>query len=319
MLKSVGLPISHKENENRRALVPEHIALMKHPECLYFETGFGAVLGLEDSDYEAAGSHICSREEILSKDVICDPKIGDAEYLGHLRKGQTIFGWVHATQNRDITDKIVNNALTAYAWENMHIMGRHLFWRNNELAGEAAVMHAFQCYGRMPYETRVAVLGKGNTARGAMKVLNMLGADVMQYDRRTEQLFRKELENYDVVINCVLWDVMRKDHIVYESDLKRMKRGSMIIDVSCDCHGAIETSIPTTIEHPTYKVEGILHYAVDHTPSLFYKTFSWDNSETIYKYIDMLISGECDQVLSDSLIIENGVILDKSIIEFQKR
>ena len=152
-----------------------------------------------------------------------------------------------------------------------------------------------------------------------MKVLNMLGADVMQYDRRTEQLFRKELENYDVVINCVLWDVMRKDHIVYESDLKRMKRGSMIIDVSCDCHGAIETSIPTTIEHPTYKVEGILHYAVDHTPSLFYKTFSWDNSETIYKYIDMLISGECDQVLSDSLIIENGVILDKSIIEFQKR
>ena len=209
-MKTVGFPISHKENEYRRAIVPEHLKNIEHPELLYFEKGYGNVLGIEDSEYEACGSYITSHDEVLLKDIICDPKIGDADYLAELDH-QTIFGWIHATQNKDITDKLLVGNLTAFAWEKMFQKGRHVFWRNNELAGEAAVMHAFQCYARMPYETKVAVIGRGNTARGAIKVLNMLGADVRQYDRRTEELLRDELGQYDVIVNCVLWDVMRKD------------------------------------------------------------------------------------------------------------
>lgn len=316
---TIGFPISHKENENRRALVPEHIRKMAHPEQLYFETGYGHVLGLRDEDYARLGCRIRSREEVLEQDIICDPKIGDAEYLNSLKPGQTIFGWVHATQNRDITDSIVNNGLTAFAWEHMHQGGRHVFWRNNELAGEAAVMHAFQCYGRMPYETRVAVIGRGNTARGAIKLLNMLGADVVQYDRRTEALLREELGSYDVIVNCVLWDVLRRDHIISREDLKRMKPGAMIIDVSCDRGGGIETSVPTTISQPVYQMESIVHYAVDHTPSLFYKTFTWNNSSILYPYLEELVEGNPGAVLKDSLIIERGVIIDQEINVFQRR
>lgn len=234
-------------------------------------------------------------------------------------QNQPIFGWVHATQNRDITDKLIAGKLTAFAWEKMFQKGRHVFWRNNELAGEAAIMHAFQCYARMPYETKVAVIGRGNTARGAIKVLNMLGADVHQYDRRTEALLRDELGEYDVVVNCVLWDVMRKDHIIYRDDLKRMKRNSMIVDVSCDRNGGIETSIPTTIEEPTYVVDGVLHYVVDHTPALFHKTFTYNNSEVIWKYIDELQTGHYDEVLRNSLIIDQGRIIDQEITEYQHR
>lgn len=318
MMKTIGFPISKKENEFRRAILPEHISFMKHPEYLFFEKGYGEVLGIEDSEFEKMGCHMCSRKEVLTKDIICDPKIGDAEYLEEL-SGQTIFGWVHATQNRDITDKIVNHGLTAYAWENMEQKGRHLFWRNNELAGEAAIMHAFQCYGCMPYETMVAVIGRGNTARGAVKVLNMLGADVVQYDRKTETLLRDEIGKYDVIVNCVLWDVMRKDHIIYREDLKRMKKNAIIIDVSCDRNGGIETSVPTTIENPVYEVEGIVHYVVDHTPSLFYKTFTKNNSELIYSYLEKLMLDEYDEVLSQALIIKNGMIIDESINQFQNR
>jgi len=195
----------------------------------------------------------------------------------------------------------------------------HVFWRNNELAGEAAVMYAFQCYARMPYETKVAVIGRGNTAQGAIKVLNMLGADVRQYDRRTEELLRDELGQYDVIVNCVLWDVMRKNHIIYRDDLKRMKRNSMIIDVSCDRNGGIETSIPTTIEEPTYIVDGVLHYVVDHTPALFHKTFTWNNSEVIWPYINELQKESYGDILSEALIVENGRIVDKEIIKFQNR
>lgn len=318
MIKTVGFPISHKENENRRAIVPAHLVQLAHADLLFFEKGYGEVLGIGDDEYAQFGCHIVSHEETLRQDIVCDPKVGDADYLPDLRN-QTIFGWVHATQNRDITDKLIDRGLTAYAWEKMFHKGRHVFWRNNELAGEAAVMHAFQCYGRMPYETKVAVIGRGNTARGAIKVLNMLGADVRQYDRHTEELLRDEIGQYDVIVNCILWHVMRKDHIIYRDELKRMKRNSMIIDVSCDRNGGIETSIPTTIADPTYTVDGVLHYVVDHTPALFHKTFTWNNSEVIWKYIDELQSGECGTVLSQALIIEQGEIVDSEIRKYQNR
>lgn len=317
-MKTIGFPISHKENENRRALVPEHICQMRHPEALYFECGYGEILGFSDEDYQRIGAHTVSRQEALTKDIICDPKIGDAEYLSQL-KNKTVFGWLHAVQNRDIADCLVNGCLTAYAWEDMFEKGRHVFWRNNELAGEAAILHAFQCYGRMPYETSVAVIGRGNTARGAVKVLNMLGADVMQYDRRMEELLRDELGKYDVIVNCILWDVSRKDHIIYRSDLARMKKNAMIVDVSCDRNGGIETCVPTTIEDPVYFVDGILHYAVDHTPSLFYKTFSFDNSKAIAPYLDRLMMDEPCRVLRQACIVEKGQILDARILSFQNR
>lgn len=317
-MKTIGFPISDKENEFRRAIIPDDLKKIDHPEMLFFETGYGKVLGISDNEYLQCGCKIVSHEVVLKKDVICDPKIGDASYLNKLYN-QTIFGWIHATQNKGITDKLIDLKLTAYAWEKMSYKGRHIFWRNNELAGEAAIMHAFQCYGRMPYETTVAVIGKGNTARGAIKVLNMLGADVIQYDRKTEKLLREELNKYDVIVNCVLWDVMRKDHIIYKEDLKKMKKNAMIVDVSCDKNGGIETSIPTTIEYPTYYVDGIMHYVVDHTPALFHKTFTKNNSEIIWKYINQIQKDSLDETLISALIIEEGKIIDDEINKFQHR
>lgn len=319
-MDTVGLPISHKENEKRRALIPADIQRIKHPEQIYIEQGYGEVLGYTDDDYAQQGVKVASREEVLKKDIICDPKIGDAEYLDVL-DGQTIFGWVHAVQNRGITDKIIRHGLTSYAWEDMYEDGRHSFWRNNEIAGEAAVFHAYMCHGVFPYNTKAAVLGRGNIARGAIKTLNYMGATVMQYDRKTEKLFRKELGNYDVVVNGILWDTSRKDHIIYRDDLKRMKKNAIIIDVSCDRNGGIETSVPTSIEQPTYQVDGITHYVVDHTPSLFWKTATESLSAEFVKYIDFLIEGrpEVSPVLLACHNFEKGVILDDRINKFQRR
>ena len=189
-MKTVGLPISHKENEKRRALVPPDILKLKHAERFFLETGYGEVLGYSNEDYTCLGINVVAREKVLQQNIICDPKIGDADYLDQLKE-QTVFGWIHAVQNRDITDKMIAGHLTGYAWEDMFEDGRHCFWRNNEIAGEAAVFHAFMCHGVFPQGKKVAVLGRGNTARGAIKMLNHLGADVVAYDRHTEGLFRK--------------------------------------------------------------------------------------------------------------------------------
>lgn len=317
-MKTVGLPISPKENENRRALIPAHLANIKNVDMLYFEKGYGEVLGFTDEDYLKYGAHIASREEVLQKDIICDAKIGDADYLDQL-SGQTIFGWVHLVQNRDITDAVLGGKLTAYTWEDMHDEGRHSFWHNNEMAGEAAIMHAFQCYGEMPYNTKVAMTGRGNVASGALRILTCLGADVTVYNRRTEKLLRRELDQYNVIVNALLWDTSRRDHIIYREDLKRLQPNALIIDISCDRAGAIETCIPTSIEEPTYMVDGVMHYAVDHTPSLFYKTATKGISEQVSMYIDQLIDDKPGKVLMDALAVKDGVIIDQRIKDFQGR
>ena len=260
-MKRVGLPISHKENENRRALIPEDIARLRHPEQVYIEMGYGQVLGYTDEDYTSQGVRVASHEEVIAMEVVCDPKIGDADYLTSL-KGQVVVGWLHAVQNRDIADALIDGGLTAYAWEDMSENGRHSFWRNNEIAGEAAVAHAYIIHGMLPYNTKVAVIGKGNAARGAVKMLSSMGADVRVYDRHSEALLREELGEYDVVVNAVLWDTRRKDHIISREDLERMKRGAMIIDISCDRAGGVESSVPTTIAEPTYFVDGVRHYVI---------------------------------------------------------
>lgn len=318
-MKSIGFVIGHKENEKRRAILPSEIGLIQHPEMIYIEKGYGEIYGCSDEEYISLGCNVVSREEAFKCDIICDPKIGDAEYLEDLRKGQTIFGWVHAVQNRDITDKIINAGLSVYTWEDMYKDNRHTFFRNNELAGEAAIMDAFARYGKMPYGLQVAVIGNGNTARGAIKILTMLGAYITCYSRRTESLFHKEMGRYDAIVNCILWDTDRTDHIIYKSDLKTLKKNALIIDISCDRNGGIETSIPTTIEDPVYTVDGIMHYVVDHTPTIFHKDATSSISEAVAPYVNQLINETPDDTLLAAKAFENGQILDERINKFQSR
>lgn len=321
-MRTVGFVISKKENEKRRAILPEQIALLKNKQYLFFEQGYGEVLGYSDQQYINAGVNIVSRDEALSKDIICDPKIGDAQYLKDLKEGQLIFGWVHSVQNKSITDILVENKISALAWEDMFESGRHVFWRNNELAGEAAIMHAFTLFGKLPYDCKVAIIGKGNIARGAYRILSALGAEIKVYDKRMEQLLRDEISEFDVIVNGILWDVDREDHILNREDLLKMKSTSMIVDISCDRNGAIETSIPTTIEDPIYYCEGVLHYVVDHTPALVSHTVSKTLGDEVVKYLDLIIENidlSFNETLHNALIIERGNILDNRINLFQKR
>ena len=80
-MKMIGFPISHKENEKRRALIPPDAVRVSYPECLLIERGYGDVLGFTDDDYLKTGVKIGSRDEVLACPIVCDPKIGDAEYF----------------------------------------------------------------------------------------------------------------------------------------------------------------------------------------------------------------------------------------------
>ena len=203
------------------------------------------------------------------------------------------------------------------AWEDMYEKDRYIFWRNREISGEAVVLHALPYLNRLPDEIKVAMIGRGNCGRGAFKILSRLGVQVKIYDRVTVKYLREEIGEFDVIINAVLWDVFRTDHLIYKEDLKKMKPGSMIIDISCDEGMGIETSRPTTIEDPVYEVDGVIYYAVDHTPAIFAKSATQAISAVLYPFIDYLIEERPHPVLEQAVCIKDGHIFDQHVIQFQ--
>ena len=138
-----------------------------------------------------------------------------------LKRLKCFFGWVHAVQGIDFTSEILNGDHTVIAWEEIFEDGRYIFYRNREIAGEAAILHAFRHCGKMPYDCKIAILGNRQTAKGALRILHGLGAQVDVYGRKYEQLFKKKMFDYDVLVNCVMWDTSRKDRIIYKEDLKK--------------------------------------------------------------------------------------------------
>ena len=321
-MKTMGLLISHKNGERRRAILPERVAQLAHPGQLYFEQGYGASVGRSDAEYIAAGAHVVSREDALRCDIITDVKLGDADYLETLNDGKILFGWAHAVQGTRFTSSVLDHGHTVVAWEEIYEGGRYIFYRNREVAGEAAIMHAFRYCGKMPYDTKVAILGNGQTAKGAMRILHGLGAEVDVYPHKLEKLFMKNMFMYDVLVNCVMWDTSRTDRIIYKEDLKRMKPATLIIDVSCDPHLEIETSHPTTIDEPVYTVDGVIHYAVDNTPAMYPVTITKVLSEGIAKYMDILIEREIadyPENLKKAAQIVDGHILDERITDFRRK
>ena len=318
-MRSIGFVISRKENERRRALIPDDIVNIRNKGQLFFAKGYGEILGISDESYMDMGVNLVSEEEAYSKDIICNPKSPQKSEQQYFHEGQTLFGWIHAVQGITITDFIINKKMTAIAWEDMFEEGLHSFWWNNEIAGEAAIINCLLFTGRLPHELKVGIIGRGNCARGSYKMLSRLGAEIKVYDRNTVHRLRDEIGQYDIIINAILWDIFRIDHLIYKEDLLKMKSGSMIVDISCDPGMEIETSHPTTIENPTYKVDGIIHYAVDHTPSLFYISATKAISAVVCRYVDDLIEGKANSVLDKATIIKDGKIIDGRISRFQKR
>lgn len=317
-MRTIGFLISDKENELRRAITLEDIKSVNNKKYIYLEKGYGDILGYSDEEFIRQGCNIMEKEKILSEcDILCDPKIGDAKYLEKVKE-KIVFGWIHATQNKDILQKLINNKLTAIAWEKMYRDGKHIFYKNNQIAGKAGILHANIFYGEDFRNKKIAILGRGNTAKGCMDILSRLGANIEVFTRKDEKCFIENMTQFDLIVNCVMWDLTRKDHIISKKDLVKLKRNCMIIDISCDRNGAIETSIPTTIESPVYTIDGIQHYVVDHTPSILYKEASKGISKELSMFLDELITDSLNTTIKNAIIVEKGKIIDEEIISYQE-
>jgi alanine dehydrogenase len=360
---------STKENEKRLPIHPSHIDridddLRSH---IYLEHGYGERYGVRDSHLAPLVAGMLTHDEIIATtDIVLLPKptVGD---IRDLRDGQVLWGWPHCVQDAPLTQLAIDKRLTLIAWEAMNHWTPggsfvvHVFHLNNEMAGYSSVLHALALAGSTGHygrQLKAAVIGFGNTARGAITALQALGVhdvtvltmrDVTavaspipsmvldHLDRRTDDPSRTQvlvddkyistaefLAQHDIVVNCVLQDTDNPLMFVDDQELALFPAGTLLVDVSCDLGMGFSFARPTTFEEPTFMVgDGVTYYGVDHSPAYLWNSATWGISEALIPYLRTVMSGadawDAEPTIRLAIEIRDGVIQNPKILTFQRR
>jgi len=345
----IGVLKEIKNNEYRVSSIPSSVeTLVSRGHKVYVEHNAGAGSGYLDEEYVQAGAVIADNETIWKKsEMIYKVKeILPMEYK-FLREGQIIFTYLHSNAHLDMTLELLKNKVTGIAYEDVTDKdGKFpMLSPMSELAGKGGFLAALH-YGQSisggkgilfnrvsgaatPVVTIIG--GCGNSGMGAVELAASFGNRVVVLDVDKEAMdeaksklpsnveflysnrsnLLKCLKEADVLMNCILWNKTRKDHLVYRDDLKLMKKGAIIIDVACDDEGAIETCRSTTHDSPVYYEEGIVHYCVDNIPSAFSQTASIVLSNSTLPYALQIADKGCERALKENKYLLDGLTCHK--------
>lgn len=359
MLKVGVIGTSKKEDERRYPIHPAH--LKRIPESLrhqlIFEAGYGAPFGITDSDIAALTGGIATRQALLADIgavIIAKPILAD---LQELREGGVLWGYPHCVQQRDITQTAIDRKQTLIAFEDMFIwspdghMGRHTFYKNNEMAGYCAVIHALQLKGidgHYGNQRKTIIFGFGAVSRGAIYALKAHGfGDIIICIQRPDHEVREEVldceyvriragkedearmvivehdgtihpltdlvSEADIIINGVYQDTENPTDFVTEAESDCLKPNSLIIDVSCDEGMGFFFAKPTTFKNPMFKYDSTDYYAVDHTPSYLWESATRSISAALIVYLPTVLAGY-DSWLQDETI-RKAINIDLGVIQ----
>ncbi len=299
----VGVPREIKTAENRVALVPAGAhALRGDGHTVLVEEGAGVGSGFADDAYRAEGASIVGSDDLWTRaELILKVKEPIESEWPRIRAGHVLFTYFHFAASQSLTQAIVKSKAIAIAYETVQLDSGELplLTPMSEVAGRMAVQEGAKylerAYGGsgillggvpgvLPGE--VLIIGGGTVGTNAAKMAAGLGAHVTLLDLSLDRLryladvlpanvdvlysnrhnVVEQLRRADVVIGAVLRPGAKAPHLVTRVDLGLMKPGSVIVDVAVDQGGCFETTKPTTHDHPTYVVDGIIHYAVANMP-----------------------------------------------------
>ena len=369
MLKLGVVGTSKKENERRVPLHPDHLSRLPEDvrRQLIFEQGYGEPFGISDSALASRAGGTATRCELLADlGVVVLPK-PELEDLKTLREGGILWGWSHCVQQRAITQVAIERKQTLIAFEEMFVWGpdgragRHTFYKNNELAGYCAVLHALQLKGLDGHygdQRKIIIASFGAVSRGAIYALQARGFRdvticiqrpdhevreevldchyvhlrrgkqgeprllVVEHDG-TERPFLDLLSEADIIVNGVFQDPDAPLMFVTAEEVSRLKRDCLIVDVSCDEGMGFSFAKPTTFDEPMFKVGTVDYYAVDHTPSYLWESASRSVSAALIVHLPTVLAGRESWLESETIrraiVIDEGVILKRNILSFQKR
>jgi alanine dehydrogenase len=351
----IGVPREIKPNENRVALTPGGAELLianKHTVIIEKDAGVGS--GFSDEMYIRVGAKIIptAAEVYGQSDMIMKVKEPIAPEYGLIKENQVLFTYFHFAASRELTEAMVKAKAICIAYETVMKPDNSLplLIPMSEVAGRMAPQEGAKylertmggrgvLLGGVPgtEPANVLVLGGGIVGTNAAKIAAGFGARVTIMDNNLYRLrylddvmaknvmtvmstpdnIRRHAQQADLVIGAVLIAGAKAPHLITKDMLSTMKHGAVVVDVSVDQGGCIETCKPTTHENPTYVVDGILHYCVANMPGAVPYTSTVALTNATLPYAIQLANKGWEKACSDNRELYYGVNTVSGTIVYQ--
>ena len=337
---NIGIPNESLKNENRVSLTPSAAATLSNlGHALFVESQAGKATRFSDESYRNAGATVVySKEEVYRRcELICAVEPPTLEEIRMMEAGQTSFSFLNLPVARQqFVEEITRKQITTIGYELVETEDgdRPVIHSMSEIAGQIAIQVSERYLESTGKEGRgillggitgvapaaVVILGAGVVGTTAARSALGRGAQVIVIDNDLQRLrkidynFRKKVTTVmanpytisrgvkfaDVLIGAVLIKGEKAPHIVTEEMVKQMKTGSVIVDVSIDQGGCIETSRITTLSDPVFIQHNVIHYCVPNMPALVPRTASYGLNNAALKYIqDIAENGLGDALIND--------------------
>jgi alanine dehydrogenase len=320
----IGVPKEIKEQEQRVALLPwAATQLIRRGHTVVVEKNAGIGSGYPDEEYRKAGAEIVdeAKEVFARAGMIVKVKEPLESEFSLLRKGQILFTYLHLAASKSLTEALLKTGVTAVAYETIQVNNRlPLLEPMSEIAGRMSVVMGANflakhnggsgvLLGGVPgvLPGHVVVLGGGTSGENAARMATGLGADVtildVDLDRlryldlamgNTNTLYSSEanllelIAGCDLLIGAVLLPGAKAPKLITRAMLRKMKPGSVLVDISIDQGGCAETSRPTTHLNPVYIEEGVIHYCVANMPAAYARTATQALTNVTFRYVELL-------------------------------
>ncbi len=350
----IGVPREIKEHEYRVGMVPAGVRqLTGAGHTVLVENSAGMGSGFSDGQYREAGAELRPKKELFkaSELIVKVKEPVPAEYE-LFQRGQALFTFLHLASAPELVTMLLEKKITAFAYETLELNNElPLLKPMSEVAGKMApVVAAYYLQktnggqgllmtgaeGVPP--AKVLILGAGTVGASALQVAFGIGADVTVISRGSQKLERidklyngnvrvftlsqerleQEVINTDVLIGAVLVTGAKAPKLVSRELVSRMIKGSVIVDVSVDQGGCVETTRPATHNDPVYSVDGVVHYTVANMPGAYPKTSTMALTSQTLKYIQLLaekgINGASKTApLKSAMNTSNGEIKHRAV------
>lgn len=353
----IGVPKEIKQQEYRVALLPSGAyQLIKRGHEVLVERGAGLGAGYPDSEYEQAGATLVnSHDEVFARaNLVVKVKEPLAEEFPLLRRDQILFTYLHLAASRALTEALMKSGVTALAYETVEVNRRlPLLEPMSEIAGRMSILvggYFLQKHfggsgvllGGVPgvLPGKVVVLGGGAAGINAARMAQGLGSDVTILEVDLERmrflditlhtahtLYSNEshlidlLPNVDLLIGAVLVPGARAPKLIRRDMLRKMRPGSVLVDIAIDQGGCAETSRPTTHHEPVFVEEGVTHYCVANMPGAYARTATQALTNVTYRYIELIadhgLAEACEKqpALAGGVNAMNGKLTHKAVAE----
>lgn len=351
----IGVPKEIKDNEYRVGLVPASVReLTSLGQKIIVETHAGEGIGVSDQAYEAAGASIISTasEVFAAADMIVKVKEPQPSECKLLRSGQIIFTFLHLAADPEQTKGLLKSGCIAIAYETVTSSkgGLPLLTPMSEVAGRMSIQagaHYLEkekggagvLLGGVPgvQPGKVTILGGGVVGTNAARMAIGLGADVTLFDKSLSRLaeldmffgsrvktlyptveaIERSVTDSDLVVGAVLIPGAAAPKLVSEALIKKMRKGSVLVDVAIDQGGCFETSRPTTFTHPTYSEHGVIHYCVTNMPGGVARTSTFALNNATLPFIMALATKGYKQALSEDPHLRAGLNIYQGQVTYE--